>query len=231
MKKIMVLFVLLALFLSACGGGAPATDDPSNTGGGSPTDTSIAFNIFPPGFFTNYDVATTLSGKNDSLGITYTGDTSDKTQAQAIFLAEEAIPVVGRISFTGSNGSFGSATVTSYFNTDENDRRLLGVEADTSTASATTRAIPLMANIGNSGVFGTYIDNVGYETSAVWLLEDGFDGRARLVLINVTRDTAGDIDNTMKTTYLIEPNGARLSVEYEMANPNAGILITLRGTY
>jgi len=229
MKKLSFLLILCVLLLSACGGGGGASTN-TNNGAGTPTGTSIDFNIFPPGFFTSYNVSANLSG-SDIRGGTYTGTTADALQIQTTFLGDPALPVQGVISFTISNGGFGTATLFSYFSTAANDRRFLGVSGDVTTVSANTSAIPLTAKIGNSGVMGNYMDNAGFNTSVTWRLDDGFNGRANLMITNVTTDASGAIDNTMQTTYLIEPDGSRVSVKYVTTNLNVSNVVTLTGDY
>jgi hypothetical protein len=224
MNKSFSILFFTVFFLAACGGGSTSNN------GDTPTSTSIDFSLFPPAFFTSYNESANLTG-SDIKGVSYTGTTTDTLQTQTTFLGDPAIPVEGVIDFNGNNGSFGTATLISHFSTDPNDRRFLGVSGDVITASATTSAIPLTANIGDSGVMGTYIDNASFTTLAVWQLEDGFNGNAKLILINVTTDAGGTIDNTFTTTYLIEPDGTRISVEYVTTNINISNVVTLSGDY
>ncbi|HHI92056.1 MAG TPA: hypothetical protein ENK04_00870 [Gammaproteobacteria bacterium] len=229
MKYSVNIFILISLLISGCGGGGNST--PNLSVGGLPTDTSIDFKLFPDNYFTNYDVSAALTGA-DNQGRTYTGNTTEKTLNETVFLGDPAIPVQTDMVFTISNGGFGAASLTSYYSVDAGDRRFLGSRNNNvETVSATTTPIPETANIGDAGVIGTYIDNSNAETSLSWKLEDGFNGNAKLVLSNVTNDQSGVLDNTFTTTYLIKPDGSRLSVELKTFNANINTEVTLTGNY
>jgi len=221
------MFIAFALY--GCGGGGGGSA-PTGTTGGTPTDTSIDFSLFPADYFTSYNVSADLTG-NDNKGSTITGRITEQLQAQTTFMGAAALPVVAQTQFTASNGGFAAATVTSYFSTDASSRKFLGVSGDVVTASSSsTFVIPQTANIGDSGVMGTYTDNAGFVTSVTWRLEDGLNGNAKLVILNLTMNNAV-VDNTLTSTYLIQPDGTRLSVEIVTLNVNVSLIVTLRGTY
>ncbi len=209
-------------------GGNNTTKNPP--GNGQPTDININFKLFPDDYFTGYDVYAALVGSNNK-GQSYTGSITEKTLAVTTFLGESAIPVESKTEFTITNGGFGSATLKNYYSVNADDRRFLGVGGNIVTVSATTTPIPETARIGDSGMIGTYIDNANFETTLSWRLEDGFNGNAKLVLLNVTDKPSGDLDNRFTTTYLIQPDGSRLSVKLVTYNDNVNIEVTLEGDY
>lgn len=228
LKKLSQLIVLIAFFISGCG--SSSTSTAGNPGAGAPTNTNIDFNLFPPNFFNGYNVATSLVG-TDNIGLTYTGSISEKTLTPSVFLSKSSIPLETKIEFRASNGGFADALINTHYSSDPNNRELLGVDGDIVTVSANTTVIPETAKIGDSGMIGTYVDSRGFETSLSWRLDDGQNGNAKLVLLNNTNDQLGTLDNTVSTSYLIQPNGNRISIELITFNINVNIEVTLNGTF
>jgi len=228
LKKMSQLIVLIVFFISGCG--SSNTSTAVNPGGGAPTNTTIDFNLFPPNFFNGYNVATSLVG-TDNIGLTYTGSISEKTLTPSVFLSKSSIPLETKIEFRASNGGFADALINTHYSSDPNNRELLGVDGDIVTVSANTTVIPETAKIGDSGMIGTYVDSRGFETSLSWRLDDGQNGNAKLVLLNNTNDQLGTLDNTVSTSYLIQPNGNRISIELITFNINVNIEVTLNGTF
>ncbi len=226
--KLLSTLTLVAALVSGCGGDNSTT---TNAGGsGTPTDTSLDFNLFPDNYFTTYDVSATLAG-SDNKGNTYTGSSSEKTLPTTTFLGESSTPIQSKIDFTISNGGFASVTQNQYFSTNATDRRFLGVDGNVVTVSANTNTIPLAAKIGDSGTVGTYTDNGSSVSTLTWRLEDGFNGNAKLTFSNTTNNQLGNLDNTFTTTYIIKPDGTRLSVEIKTFNVNVDLEVTLSGDY
>ena len=225
--KLFGTLTLLALLISGCGGGGTST----NTGSGkNPTDTNLSFKLFPDNYFVNYDVAANLAG-SDNKGNTYTGSIAENTLPETVFLSGNAIPIETVINFTASNGGFAAVTQSQYFGTNASDRRFLGIGGDITTVSASTFTIPTTAKIGESGTAGTYTDNSGAISTLTWDIKDGFDGKAKLILLTTTNTQSGNLDNTFSTTYLIEPDGTRLSVELQTFNENVDLEVVLSGDY
>ena len=235
MKNISGVFILTtALLLSACGSGGGSTATGTGGGGGAPTDTSIDFSLFPPTFFTSYDVSADLSGtfsSSLSSDVAVTGSITEKIQVQSTFSGQAAIPFLTTTTFTSSI-VFGTAVITNYYNMDAANRRFLGSEDDViSTALTTPTVIPKTARIGDSGSVGVYVDADGLESTITWRLEDGFNGNAKLIILNKTNKASGSPDNTATTTYLIQPDGTRISVEIVTFNETTKATNTLSGTY
>ncbi len=195
-----------------------------------PTSTSIEFKLFPSNYFTDYDVSASLTG-SDSRGINLTGNIVEKLLPRTAFLGTRASPIQTTTEFFAMGMGFGTAIVTSYYSTNVNARRFLGVSGDITTVKATTTDIPVRAKIGQSGIIGTYIDKRKFTSTLSWQLEDGFNGQAKLIFLNTTNKPSGDLDNTFKTTYLIQENGKRESVELETYNDTIKITVTLKGRY
>jgi len=233
MKNISRLLILTtALFLSACGssGGDGTTTDNSS---GTPTDTTIDFSLFPPDFFTSYDVSADLSGTFSggvNPDVAVTGTVTEKIQAQSTFSGQAAIPFLTTTTFTSSI-VFGTALITNYYSIDADDRRFLGSDDDVISTAVTTTVVPKTARIGDSGDVGVYVDTDSFESTITWRLEDGFDGNAKLIILNKTNKASGTPDNTTTTTYLIQPDGTRLSVELVTFNETVKITNTLSGDY
>ncbi len=225
--KLLGAMVFLGVFISGCGGGGTS---PSAGGNGRPTDTNISFKLFPDNYFVDYDVSANLSG-SDNKGNTYTGNITEKTLSKTTFLSNSAVPIETKINLAASNGGFAAVTQSQYYGTNANDRRFLGVDGDVTTVSATTFTIPTTAKIGDSGKAGVYTDNSASISTLTWKLEDGFNGKAKLIFLTETNDQLGTLDNTFSTTYLINPDGERVSIELKTFNVNVDLEVTLTGDY
>lgn len=219
LKKITLLLVLAAV---GCGGGEGA--------GSTPTDTSIDFKTFPSDYFTSYNKTMTLKGSGNT-GDKYTLVYSEQTLSQTTFLSTPAIPVQMQLQFTNhSTGGFVNATGSTYYTASASDRHLIGYDGDTATVSSTTTAIGQTARIGGFGVVGEYIDNAGDKESVSWRLDDGFNGKAKLVLLFDNEDQYGNFESSETQTFLIDQAGNRLSMEVVIYYADSGITVTLKGS-
>lgn len=118
------------------------------------------------------------------------------------------------------------------YSLDPSDRRLMGYDGDSQSVTVTgLTAIPETARIGDSGPVGVYTDSDGSTFDLEWWLEDGFNGRALLVLKSTGRTASGVLDNTTETRYLIEPDGTRIWMELESYNTTVDLRVTLSGYY
>ena len=224
--KMALVFILVST-LVACGG---ETNENNIT---NPTDPNTVFQLFPSGHFSNgYSETYILSG-SDTAGGTQTGSFSIQTQSQSIFNGEAAIPFAVILQITNTQtGAFGSASGYGYYSTNQNDLRDLGYESTTTgemTVSATTTAIPLTGRINDFGDAGIYIDSTGERDVDTWQLSDGGDGRAKLTFYTTTTDQFGVTQSTSEETYLINPNGTRISIDFRIYYTSSGITLTLSG--
>jgi len=222
--KSFIVFVIMIILLSGC-------VDTSDSEEGENTGSNVDFRLFPSNYFTDYDVSANLVG-SDSRGYILTGSITERTLPISTFLGEDSVEIEIKTEFTASNNAgVALATVNSHYNTDTNNRRFLGVSSDVETVSATTSVIPQTAKIGDSGSIGVYISNASFETTLSWRLEDGLNGNAKLIFSDTTNNQSGDPDNTFTTTYLIRPDGTRLSVQLETYSVGANLRVVLSGDY
>ena len=219
---------IVVFTLAACGGGGGG-------GGGDdfvPTDPNTVFQTFPPGYFTTgYSDTVNYTG-TDSRGDVYTFTGSVQTQAQTTFLGEPAIPLLAQVQITNtSTGGFASNTGTTYYSTSASDRRHLGYsDSSETTVSATTFAIPQTATIGDFGVVGTYTNNAGEVDDQSVRLDDGGNGRAKLVILSTKRDQFGALLISSTSTTLIDTSGNPISGKIEIFYADIGVTLTLTGS-
>lgn len=199
-------------------------------GNAKPTNAAIKFALFPRDYFTSYKTDTPLTG-TDSRGMVLSGGINEKALPKVTFMGNLAIPIETVIVFTSRGMTFGLATVNHYYSTQVNTRRYLGFDGDIRTVKASTTPLPVRASIGNSGKVGTYIDSRNFKTVLTWELKDGFNGKAKFILLNKTSKPSGELDNTTKTTYLISQNGYRESIEMEVYNHTVKMKMTFKGKY
>jgi hypothetical protein len=222
-----LIFSLSLLALTACGGGTGSSSSENRIA--NPTDPNTVFRSFPAGYFTPGVTSTQNCTGEDSNGYDYSAVVSTQTQAETTFLRLPAIPIVALVQMTNiSTGAFASNLGTSYTSTSELDRRYLGYsDSSTTTVTATTSSIPQTLKIGDFGSLGTYTDNAGNVEVKSWRLDDGGDGRARLVSLSTTNDQYGDLVTSSVTTGLIDTNGNVKSEVVEIFYAEAGVTLTL----
>jgi hypothetical protein len=225
-------YILISVFtiftISGCGGG----------GGGNsttPTDPTTVFSLFPSGYFSaGYNETYTFTGTDTGGGV-FTGSYSiqTQTQTQSAINGVPAIPFAVSLKLNNTaSGAFISSIGTGYYSTDTTNPENLGFTSTTfgkTTVSATTTVLPTTATIGSFGSIGTYIDNTGDTDVDTWRLDDGGNGNAKLVISTTTTDQFGTISFTSEESYLIAPNGNRISIAFRLFDPNAGITINLSG--
>jgi hypothetical protein len=218
------LALLGTLFLVGCGGGGGAAA-PTDV----PTDPNTVFRSSPTGYFTEGYSATGNYTGTDSEGGVYTATLSEQTKAQTTFLGVPAIPILGLLQLTNTaNGGFVSNTVTVYYTTSASDRHYLGSsDSSTTTVSSITDALPESGKIGDFGVIGTYTDNVDNVTEQSWRLDDGFNGRAKLVNLSTVTDQFGTLTLSTTTTSLIDTSGNVISQELIAFYADIGVTLTL----
>jgi len=219
-RFLLISLLILSVFL---------TDQNILFAGDKPTSKNIKFKLFPSNYFTTYNVSADLTG-SDNQGNSYTGTLQEKTFSKTKYLGKSAIPVKTVMGFVMSSG-YGTASLENYYSAKGKNIHFLGVSGDIETVSAKTFAIPDTAKIGRSGKIGTYTDKRNFKTNLSWQLEDGFNGKAKFIILNKTTKPSGVLDNTFKTTYLIQKNGKRDAVELETYNDTVKIRMTLKGTY
>lgn len=212
MMQLKFLFVgVLCVVLTACGssgGGTPST----------PTDPETVFSLFDPLAFTAGPSLTLNLTGSDTVGGVYQGTAVAQVLADTIFLGEAAVPQQTQLELVNTTDSSTiSETDIDYYSTSATDRRLLGREDnDSFTVSAVTTAIPQTAKIGDAGNVGTYTNNAGEVDTITWRLEDGFNGRAKFLLLETTKDQFGNLISNQTTTSLIETDGSSASITLEL---------------
>lgn len=217
------------MFITACGGGGtPASTD-------VPTDTSLSFSSFPPGYFGgSYSQSFSYTG-SDTNGGSYTATLSVQSGADTTFnsLPVKTINELFSITNTGTNAVAGTL-VNSYFSTDINSLRYYGyftASDGVSGIATSTSVLPVSATIGSFGNVGSYTRTDGSNFSSTWSLVDGFNGKEKLILTVTSNDSSNVLDFTSKSTSLITQDGTRLNEEVVITFHQSGNLtLTLTGS-
>lgn len=222
--RLLSFIVVLLVLITGCssGGGDSSTA----------TDPNTEFQIFPSGYFTaGYTDTINYTGTGTD-GSSYTAFISEQTQTQSTFLGQSAIPILEQLQVTNtSTGATASGISTEYYSTDPNDRHYLGESSATSTTvTAVTSAIPQTAKIGDIGIVGTYTDNAGDVTERSWRLDDGFNGKAKRVVLTTEKDQFGTITTTITETNLIDTSGNVISSNVVISYLDLGVTLTLNGS-
>lgn len=220
----LIVFAIITLLAGCSGGGGDE--------GTTPTDPNTVFELFPSTFFTAGTTDTLNFTGTDTAGGVYTATISQQTQAQSTFLDQPAIPILLQLQLTNTaNGGFVSNVGTGYYSVSAADRHYLGYsDASSTTVSAITTAIPQTAKIGDFGVIGTYTDNAGEVDIESWRLDDGGNGRAKLVNLSTSKDQSDNLILSSTTTSLIDTNGNVISITLVLFFANEGVTITLNGS-
>jgi hypothetical protein len=225
MKNYTVLLVLI--FLQACSGGgdsvaptAPVTPVPATP--------DTVFHLFEADYFTaGFTKAVNYAG-TDTAGETWSAVISEQTKPQSTFLGQAAIPIFLKVELT--NITAGSGTISTghnYWSASASDRRYLGYSGVSTTADATTMAIPETARIGNSGSIGTYTDNALAVDVQSWRLEDGGNDLANFVQTSTLKNQSGTLEISSTTTTLIDTSGKTISQTIVLFFSNTGNTLTL----
>lgn len=206
-----LLIFLILVFVTACGGG----ETPANTD--IPTDTSLAFSAFPPGYFDGSYSATFSYTGTDTDGDTYTATFSATSGADTTHnsLPVKTINEAMLMTNTVTN-VVGSSLTNTYFSTDINNLQYLGyyTASPVVTAIATsTSVIPITTTIGKSGIIGNYVRDDTSTFTKDWALFDGFNGKAKLIVTTTSNDTSGNLYAITKITNLISQDGTKLNEE------------------
>jgi hypothetical protein len=234
LKRLFFLFqCVLVVSLAACGngGGGGSSAAPAPT----PTSTTIPFNLFPAGYFTNgYTKTFHLTG-SDTQGGTYTGTITETTQAQSVYNAQPVIPVQTLLNLTNTKtNAFVTATGYEYFSTDINNLMSLGSTdsiGDIYTAIS-LNVVPKTAMIGASGAVGTYSGSgtaAGETVTLTWQLTNANNGLANLIVTNSTYIGA-TLDSSEKHTTVIDQQGNSQTTTIEIYYASSGVTITLYGS-
>ncbi|MBL1275674.1 MAG: hypothetical protein COB30_006280 [Ectothiorhodospiraceae bacterium] len=198
--------LMILIMLTACGGsggGEPATDEP--------TDTSLSFSLYPATYFDgSYFESYSQKSVDSNVSWTVRLGSTIAFNGQPISTIEDAL------SFTdNSSGVVLSGVLERYFSTDTNNLTLVGYYLDFSGVVAMATSVdilPLTATIGSFGSVGSYSLSDGESEVITWALLDGYNGKARLEITKVTRDSAGALSFTETDTWMINQDGTRLSV-------------------
>ena len=226
-------FVLLGLIvilpLAGCGGGesSPST---SNT----PTDTSIIFSTFPSTYFGgNYSASYSLSG-SFSTGENATGTWSIQSGSKTSYNSQSVTTIDYLLSLTNTtSGATSSTLAEEYYATNLYNRTLIGQYTATdgvSSIATSTKNIPLLITIGDFGMVGSYSLSDSKSSSITWSLENGFNGKAKLVLTEIVKDTSNVLFSTEVHSWTITQDGTRESVQVTVTMHQSGNLtLTMTG--
>ena len=207
-------FVIL---LTACGGGG--SGDPA------PDPNAATFNFFPQGFFVagyreefDFNGTRVNADTNAQLDV-FTLDQVIVTQPEDVFNLESVIPVLDLRDIGFSDGSSTQATETFYYSINQDDRHyngkvitLFGIT--TIITAVSTNPIPETVQIGDSGTFGTYLDNFGSRYVYSWDVSDAGNNQARLTWTTNIENAASSIQlSESEDIFIIDVDGNRISKE------------------
>lgn len=226
----LVIASIVVLLLSACGSGGGGGGGSSSSPASVPTDTNLAFQSFPAGYFSSGYTETYQVTGSDTAGGMYTATLSSTTLAPTTFNGQPAIPVQKLVKITNTQtGAFVSGTGTDYFSTDSGSRMLLGYtdSAGVTKIGVTMNIIPQSATIDDVGVIGSYAG--GGETDQItWQMTNANNGLANLV-VNETTTISGSLDSSEEDSYVIDQQGNRKSLTVKIYYASNGVTITLSG--
>lgn len=222
---------LIFVSLTACGGGGGGTTASTDT----PTDTSLVFSAFPPGYFGgSYSDSISLTGTATN-ATSYTATWNIQSAADTTFNSKSVKAIQQLLSITNTTtNAVAGATAFTYFTTDLNNLTVEGSYTPTdgvSSFATSTTVIPLTATIGNFGSIGNYTNSDGTSSSTTWALADGFNGNAKLIITFVDKDSSNVLDSTEIQKWLISQDGTRLSVEVIITfHQDNNLTVTLAGS-
>jgi len=224
----LALALALALGLAGCGG-----EEANNQ---KPTDRSIPFRLYPSNFWDsdyqeNYSISGTAK-RSDTVSVT--GSLKSKSNGLASVNSVQAQSVYSTMTTKEtSTGALITASSTGYYSTDANQMRYLGsLSNGVYTTARSNSIIPLTAKIGDFGSIGQYVNSADSNIENLgWELQDGYNGNAKFIITNSEYSGYGDatLVRSSVESYLITPDGNRLSMNYDDTNHQEGIIIKVSG--
>jgi len=219
-KKIWgIIIIVTGLNITACGGGGGGDPSPD------PDPNAASFKFFPDGYFVagyreefDFNGTRVNADTNAQLDI-FTFDQLIVTQPEGVFNLESVIPVFETRDIGFSNGSSTQATETFYYSINQDDRRYKGkivtiFGVTTTITSVTTSPIPETVQIGDSGIFGTYLDNFGSRYIISWDISDAANDNATMTWTTNVENAASSIQlSESEDIFIIDVNGNRVSKE------------------
>lgn len=213
---------LIIVFVTACGGGSPDS-----------TETPLVFSAFPPGYFDgNYSASYTLTGSSSD-GENYTAIWEIVSGADTTFNSNPVKTIEKTLTTTNiaTNAVVVGAVHSTYFSTDINNLIVEGTGSQGVIYIPTSTAIiPLTGSIGDSGIVGSYTGSDGSSSSSTWAIEDGFNGKAKLVITEVFKDGSSALYLTQVQKWLISKNGTISGVEAIVTYHQTNRIVTWTGS-
>lgn len=219
------LTLVAILVLVGCGGG----------GGTEPTDTSLEFSLNPPGYFGgSYSDSHSLTGSYSN-GDKATATLRSQSGSTTTFNGLPVLTIDQQVSITNTtSGANAADSSEGYYSTDLTKLTVVGGLSITDgviTMATSTSIIPLIARIGDFGNVGNYTQSDGKSQSRSWALEDGFNGKAKLVITTVLKDFSDALEATEVDTYTIRQNGTITHVHLTVTLHQLGnLVLTLTGS-
>jgi hypothetical protein len=221
------LTLLVALILVGCGGGGGSSN--------VPTDTSLVFSVFPPGYFDgSYDVSYSLTGSSSD-GENFTATLREQSGSTTVFNAQPVMTIDQQISITNTTtGATAAGSSEDYYSTDINNLTLVGslnITDGNIMMATSTDIIPLTGSIGDFGNAGSYTLSDGTSVTLSWSLLDGFNGKAKEARTGVFRDSGGALEITEVDTYTISQDGTVSRLDIKITYHQLGnLVVTLSGS-
>lgn len=215
---------LIIVFVTACGGGETPTSK----------DTPLVFSAFPPGYFDgNYSASYSLTGSATD-GNNYTATWNIQSGTDTTFNSKPVKTIEKTLTTTNTatNAVVVGAVHSTYFTTDINNLTVEGTNSlGVSYMPTSTTVIPLTASIGDSGSVGSYAGTDGSSSSTTWSIEDGFNGKAKLVITEVINDASSVLYATQIQKWLISQDGSISGVEAIVTyHQNTNRIVTWTGS-
>lgn len=160
-----------------------------------------------------------------------TGDWSIQSGTTTTFNSQSVTTIDQDLSITNlTSGATSSGLSETYYSTDTSNPTLLGDYRTTdgvSSMATSTTPIPLSGSIGDFGAVGSYTLSDGTSSSITWALEDGYNGKAKLVVTSTIRDTSNVLYATEVDTWTISQDGTREAVKVTITYHQSGNLTVI----
>ena len=204
-----------------------------------PTDQSIHFRLYPSDFFEpeyqeNYSISGTIEGVN-TVPINVTGSFSYKPNGFVSFNSAQTQSVYSTMTIKETpTNALTTVSGDKYYSTDIDKMRYFGSLANgVYTTTKDNSVIPKTATIGETGTVGEYVNSINPNVEIIeWKLQDGYNGKANFVLtFSEYKYKYGDTNlvSSSVESYLITPEGNRLSMSYESTDHQNDIITKVSG--
>lgn len=211
MSKLITAPYLLAILIAAAGVVGCSSEDATE-----PVRQPLQYRLFPAGYFsTGHREDYAITGSSPA-GLVLEGTHIEVTGQVKEFNGETVVTLLQENDWvdTQTSDAFTTAELQHY-TLETAQRRLMGIEDLVNPSVATSldpKSLPVTAGIGDSGVIGSYLDNLGRIIEKTWRVEAAGNDMARVIFETVVIENGRQVTAEGSIGYVIDTAGNRQEI-------------------